>query len=811
MNPDNDRAAAAPDANKKPLTGAQERQDVLEFVLRSLTRTGSRLVVLCGGRLDSKTPLLRWLAAMLTDRFVPIYVNPVRWPPLLPSEVLPFVVKSLGQALHLETAEAVAFSDSFRAAVDTALGGRQLVLLLDELSPESFAPSSVSEALPIFAQLQETIDRWPALSIVTVLGRRLHEIDADFLEGLQDAKIKYLSPLSRDDIRLMAERGELHLADDAVARVETMSAGQPYIVSWLCGALSEYARQQGRDTVRAPDIDAVLEGGIAAEEPGLVGMWQALDVPERLLLIVLAQKERTGAPTDTQLGNLNAALASYGIKLAGVDLTEALGRLAEMGLLLRRAGADHYAFAAEAMRRWIVMRFPVEGVREALEKISPEAARVYTAARVQHDRGELDGAVAGYRRALAVNPNHRRAWLGLGQALRERASWAESVEAFERAYELDHDLSHDGLAAVLADYGRVLQSEKNDDVAIRIYHRLLTIAPEDQAASQKLSGILTRRAEMFLARSNTERARAAFRRALELDPGNPTIAARLAEIDARRQMAGTVLAAPPARWGGREWKTIGGLAALLVVIGGLFFAAGRGAGRPPALVATAPTIQITTPPAATITVSPSIPEGTMVEIAASVSVTAIRPTPALSVTATPALVDTQPPQATATPVPSATNTSSPTPRPRTATATRKPTETPTATGTPTVTSTSTPTETPTMALEAPRLLGPDQAAYFSGAETRIELRWTPVGILASNEWYGLSVRYRHGGQNVETGSWMKETRWVVPPFLAGQADEPDRKYTWDVVVVRELEPAPDGTRRGIEISPRSETRTFAWR
>ncbi len=815
MSPDKGHTAVPPDANKNSPLGARpkspdwqpdrapDRQDVLEFVLRNLARTGAQLVVLCGGRLEGKTPLLRWLAAMLPERFVPVYVNPVRWPPLLPDEVLPFVVKAVAQVLHLETTEAVDFSPSFRAAVEAALGGRRLVILLDELSPESLAHTPDPESVPFFTHLREITDGWAALSSVVALGRRLYEIDAEFLAGLKEAKVKYLSPLSLGDIRLMAESQGLHLADDAVTELEKLSAGQPYVVSWLCGALAEHVRQQdvavGPAIVHSSDVDLMLERTITTEEPGLASMWQALDVPERLLLVVLAQQERE----QLEVGDLPAALASYGIKLAGVDLTDAVGRLTEAGLLTRRAGADGYAFAAEAVRRWIVVRFPVEGLREALEKMSPQAARIYTAARVQHDRGELDGAVAGYRRALAINPNHRRAWLGLGQALRECGNWTEAVEALERAYELDHDLGRDSLVAALADYGQALQNEKNDDATIKVYRRILNLAPDDRMTTERLLALLIRRADTFLARSDVERGRSALRQALQLDPGNPTLSARLAEVNARRQMATSVLAEPPARWGGREWRAFGGLAVGIVVIGAVFFALTRG-------TLPVPVVPTSTVQATTAAPSATVAGGTMVALAVAPSETALTSTRTPTVTVAAVLAITPPP-ATATPPPTETNTPTPVPRPSTATPTRKPTATPTATGTPTVTLTPTPTETPTMALQAPRLLAPDQGAYFSGAETRIELRWTPVGVLASDKWYGLSVRYRHGGQNVETGSWMKETSWVAPGFLAGQADEPERKYTWDVVVVRELEPAPDGTRRGIEVSPRSETRTFTWR
>ena len=41
--------------------------------------------------------------------------------------------------------------------------------------------------------------------------------------------------------------------------------------------------------------------------------------------------------------------------------------------------------------------------------------------------GRRAEAVAGYRRALAINPNHCSAWLGLGQVL----DYRQAIAAFE--------------------------------------------------------------------------------------------------------------------------------------------------------------------------------------------------------------------------------------------------------------------------------------------------------------------------------------------------------------------------------------------
>jgi hypothetical protein len=258
----------------------------------------------------------------------------------------------------------------------------------------------------------------------------------------------------------------------------------------------------------------------------------------------------------------------------------------------------------------------------------------------------------------------------------------------------------------------------------------------------------------------------------------------------------------PRQWRRKEWATFAALALALICAGVLFSAwldrAGGPTERVAALEATASPTHTASPMAPTRrpTDAPVMIEVTPIVVSAAPTDT---PEPAATPTRTPAPSDTP------SPIPSDTPTRTHTPRPPTST------PTPTPSGTPTVTPTATPSPTPTPAYARPRLLEPSSGQYFSGAETRIELRWEPVGNLKEDEWYGLIFRYVHEGLDIETGAWLKETSWVVPSYFAGQADEPQRRYEWGVVVVKEVGRRADGSREGLEISPRSEMREFTWR
>lgn len=169
---------------------------------------------------------------------------------------------------------------------------------------------------------------------------------------------------------------------------------------------------------------------------------------------------------------------------------------------------------------------------------------------------------------------------------------------------------------------------------------------------------------------------------------------------------------------------------------------------------------------------------------------------------------------TFTATPTATRTPTPTRGPRpTSTATSTPvapTETPVpVTETPTRRPAA--TRTPTPPFVAPRLLSPENGLEFrGGGGAQITLQWAPAGTLAEDEWYALSLRFQANGVTQYSGTWTKETSWIVPQELYTKAGESERLFEWDVIVMKQTGTKPEGGREGEAISARSETRDFFW-
>jgi len=114
-------------------------------------------------------------------------------------------------------------------------------------------------------------------------------------------------------------------------------------------------------------------------------------------------------------------------------------------------------------------------------------------------------------------------------------------------------------------------------------------------------------------------------------------------------------------------------------------------------------------------------------------------------------------------------------------------------------------------LPAPRLTGPDDGQEFTGPDTKVWLSWETKEALAEDEWYAVSLRYYANQTTRYSGTWTKDTRWLVPRELYQKPDPAHPDYEWDVVVMQQTGTKPDGGREGVVRSQSSETRRFSWR
>jgi tetratricopeptide (TPR) repeat protein len=537
-----------------PLTagvGFYGRDAVLQFVRNTLTAPFQNVIVLFGQRRIGKTSVLYQLMQpeQRPPGFWPVYFDLQGRAQHRLDQVLYGLAREISRALALpapsreDFAEEAFFQYGFLPQVVRVLAGERLLVLVDEFDVLGGEPVSGDAAYhSLFDYLQDLfIDEQRHLTFVFVVGRRIDELPSRIKATFKSAQCKRISVLEPDSARRLITEpaaGGLRYTEAAVAELLELTAGHPYMLQLLCYELFERMHRLGRDTVEPADINNDLVG--AAMELGMGGLawfWDEFPPAERFILSAIAHLTASGQPAT--LRQIGRALGEHGVRLQGMELSTAPAVLSEWEII-EPAGRDGYRFRVEFLRRWIYSKHSLDEAKRELEQVSARAVLLYESARRLHAAGGLAEAVDEYRRALAANPNHARAQLGLAQALYESGRLESATDAFERAYRLDPESARDGLVAAHRDLGAALENEAALDQARPHYQRILDVAPEDPSARVALRDSWRATAGAHLAAGRWDKAVEAYREALRYVPDDEVLQQAVASLEQRHVEAETL-------------------------------------------------------------------------------------------------------------------------------------------------------------------------------------------------------------------------------------------------------------------------------
>ena len=151
--------------------------------------------------------------------------------------------------------------------------------------------------------------------------------------------------------------------------------------------------------------------------------------------------------------------------------------------------------------------------KHAVDVTTDNEVAHYNVAALLFRKGDLDGAIAQYEKALNVRSDDRETHYhlsrgllhaGLGRALAQKGQFDEAIAHYRKAVELRDDFAdaHSNLASLLAREGKT-------DEAIAHYEKALAVPPEDAPSHLRL-------ARLLLQLGRKDEALGHYRRALEL-------------------------------------------------------------------------------------------------------------------------------------------------------------------------------------------------------------------------------------------------------------------------------------------------------
>lgn len=431
------------------------RQDILDWVSDELRSPHVNVLVIFGQRRIGKTSLLLKLEITLpSDTYFPVYFDlqdKAREP--LP-RLLQRLAGAIARKVHISPPEQAAFeengADYFRAVflpqVHEKLGkGIRIVFLFDEFEvvDKTFHPF-----------LRELMGRDPTLGFVFATGRKTEDLNQDtqttFKASLQK-QVWVLDPPSAEAlIRQGEDQGNLVFTDEAIRKILRLTSGHPYLTQLLCHHIWALSERRHRSEPLPPDmadrrehkkpreiyprdVREALPEALESGDHVLVWIWDGLTPAEKIF--TAAMGGLASVRGIVSIRGVMETLAKVAPKRRIHDVKGVVRDLVKRRVL-KEAGGEMLSFEVVLFQQWVMERKPLREVENELNRMKPEAEKLYGLANQFFQKGKWNLAIRSLKQVLEEDSRHVQAHLDLGECFLHVENNQEAVAALEDAHRL---------------------------------------------------------------------------------------------------------------------------------------------------------------------------------------------------------------------------------------------------------------------------------------------------------------------------------------------------------------------------------------
>ncbi|MBI1922825.1 SUMF1/EgtB/PvdO family nonheme iron enzyme [Candidatus Poribacteria bacterium] len=473
------------------------REDVFREVQRLLNNPNENALVLYGQRRIGKTSILLQLQRRLQEdsAYTAIYFDLQHQAEKPLGEVLYEIAQRLGEVVNLPAPTKLKsdpkgeyFRKEFLPQV--AAARQNWVLLFDEFDvldtskKEALNSSNQEEAADSFLPyLSQWMGQFPGIKFIFVMGRKPDDLSLNFLSVLKSVpsyRVSILDDTSTENLIRISEKNTatLNWTPDAVKQVWDWTQGHPYLTQLLCKTIWDSLHDQNPKQIPTAETEAVAAAIPQTMERGAHAfewIWGGLPPAEKIIMSAMASNYDRSISAE----QLEKILLESGIRMIIRELEDAPQKLCDWELLRKVEGG--YRFFVPLLGRWIADHKPLTRVKDELDRINPRAERFYQLAVDYYEDDNLEEAEDFLNRSLAVNPNHLKAMVLLGQIYLEEKQTQKAIEMLERAYQYDERTSRNLFVQALLTDAR--QSD-NMEYRFEVYQRIQVIQPDNPEAKE---------------------------------------------------------------------------------------------------------------------------------------------------------------------------------------------------------------------------------------------------------------------------------------------------------------------------------------
>jgi ABC-type branched-subunit amino acid transport system substrate-binding protein len=466
-----------------------------------------QLILLYGQRRIGKSSVLKQIPKKISiNEFVFINFDFQQTEQLSTSEILRLIAIGIIEELYtnqeflFHLAENIQtnieiFSRDFLPEVYKQIGNKKLVFLWDEFDILSETNTeSNSDTENFCAYITQLLERNTKLFIILVLGRHLSKLPK-LLSLLRQAPYKEIALLDEDNAERLITKpaeGVLQYEKEAIEKILTLSAGNPYFTQVICFTIYNLARSRYQNNeiddslniITNQDVESIVNLAIEVAEGGLSWFWDGLTSEQQVILSAAAKAQKIAIEQNEPVPESPLTLLkSYGILIE--SLNKVANELAEYGFL----DNTERRVKIELVRRWLVQRHRLQDEISLLEKIEEENVNnLLTVADALHKQGNVQ-AFQIYEQALKLNPNNFRTVMYLAQEYLHTKNINEAFELYNRAYQFYSINNRQKLILQpLLTLSKIYAQEENFERALEIY----TLAYEIDRENTKEDFLKTR-------------------------------------------------------------------------------------------------------------------------------------------------------------------------------------------------------------------------------------------------------------------------------------------------------------------------------
>jgi ABC-type branched-subunit amino acid transport system substrate-binding protein len=466
-----------------------------------------QLILLYGQRRIGKSSVLKQIPKKISiNEFVFINFDFQQTEQLSTSEILRLIAIGIIEELYtnqeflFHLAENIQtnieiFSRDFLPEVYKQIGNKKLVFLWDEFDILSETNTeSNSDTENFCAYITQLLERNTKLFIILVLGRHLSKLPK-LLSLLRQAPYKEIALLDEDNAERLITKpaeGVLQYEKEAIEKILTLSAGNPYFTQVICFTIYNLARSRYQNNeiddslniITNQDVESIVNLAIEVAEGGLSWFWDGLTSEQQVILSAAAKAQKIAIEQNEPVPESPLTLLkSYGILIE--SLNKVANELAEYGFL----DNTERRVKIELVRRWLVQRHRLQDEISLLEKIEEENVNnLLTVADALHKQGNVQ-AFQIYEQALKLNPNNFRTVMYLAQEYLQTKNINEAFELYNRAYQFYSINNRQKIILQpLLTLSEIYSQEENFERALEIY----TLAYEIDRENTKEDFLKTR-------------------------------------------------------------------------------------------------------------------------------------------------------------------------------------------------------------------------------------------------------------------------------------------------------------------------------